>query len=208
MIAATLTRDDEVMPIVLANDGPGSGLDADTLGGVASASYQIRVTGTCPAGQSLQGINGDGTVVCFVLGAPPVVSVVDNPPPNGVGIYSSLAIGTDGLPVISYYDTTAGNLKVAKCNDASCEGGDETVTTVDASVNDVGAYSSIAIGRPVACDIAARRSRFGVWMSIFPAQRIAHAPMSSVIINSTLGFCVLIALPPNICGYSVIFFSK
>lgn len=146
VIAATLTRDDEVMPIVLANDGPGSGLDADFLGGVASASYQIRVTGTCPAGQSLQGINGDGTVVCFVLGAPPVASVVDDPPANGVGIYSSLTIGTDGLPVISYYDTTAGNLKVAKCNDADCAGGDETLTTVDASVNDVGAYSSIAIG--------------------------------------------------------------
>lgn len=146
VIAATLTRDDEVMPIVLANDGPGSGLDADSLGGVASASYQVRVTGTCPAGQSLQGINDDGSVVCFVLGAPPVVSVVDDPPAGAVGSFTSLAIGTDGFPVISYMDDFVGHLKVAKCNDAACAGGDETITTVDAPVNDVGYYTSITIG--------------------------------------------------------------
>lgn len=34
-IASTITRDSEVMSIVLANDGPGSGLDADTLDGAS-----------------------------------------------------------------------------------------------------------------------------------------------------------------------------
>jgi hypothetical protein len=37
-----------------------------------------------------------------------------------VGTYTSLAIGTDGLPVVSYYDASALSLKVAKCKNASC----------------------------------------------------------------------------------------
>ncbi len=31
------------------------------------------------------------------------------------GQYSSIAIGADGLPIISYYDESNGNLKVVKC---------------------------------------------------------------------------------------------
>ena len=75
---------------------------------------------------------------------PPRVTAVDDPI-NGVGRYTSLAIGTDGLPVISYHDL-AGNLKVAKCNDAACAGVDETITTVDDPSNFVGRYTSLAIG--------------------------------------------------------------
>ena len=37
-----------------------------------------------------------------------------------VGEYTSLALGTDGFPVIAYYNATNGHLKVAKCNDATC----------------------------------------------------------------------------------------
>lgn len=45
----------------------------------------------------------------------------------------SIAIGTDGYPVIAYADDSASRgLKVAKCNDAACSGGDETVTRIDA----------------------------------------------------------------------------
>ncbi|MBP8296132.1 MAG: hypothetical protein KAX84_08490 [Burkholderiales bacterium] len=71
-------------------------------------------------------------------------SVVDNPA-NEVGTYTSIAIGNDGLPVISYHDETAGALKVAKCANAACTGA-ATITTVDGSANDVGEYTSIAIG--------------------------------------------------------------
>lgn len=38
-IAGTLTRDTEVMPLVLAGDGSGSGLDADTLDGYDQSSF-------------------------------------------------------------------------------------------------------------------------------------------------------------------------
>jgi len=61
-----------------------------------------------------------------------------------VGLYSSIAIGTDNNPVISYYDATNQNLKVAHCGDTSCSAGN-TITTID-SPGFVGTYSSIAIG--------------------------------------------------------------
>jgi hypothetical protein len=75
-----------------------------------------------------------------------VVSFVDFAPSTVVGQHTSIAIGVDGLPIISYYDATAGALKVAHCNDPACMGRDETITTID-DVNDVGMFSSIAIGR-------------------------------------------------------------
>ena len=78
-------------------------------------------------------------------GGDETITTVDDPA-NSVGLYTSLAIGADGLPVISYRDNTAGRLKVAKCNDAACAGGDETITTVDDPANSVGFYTSLAIG--------------------------------------------------------------
>jgi hypothetical protein len=64
-----------------------------------------------------------------------------------VGAYSSISIGADNKPVISYYDVTNGDLKVAKCNDAACAGSDETITTVDSGgTNSVGLFSSITVG--------------------------------------------------------------
>jgi predicted regulator of Ras-like GTPase activity (Roadblock/LC7/MglB family) len=64
-----------------------------------------------------------------------------------VGEYTSVAIGTDGLPVISYHDGTNGDLKVLHCGTESCAGGGNVATTVDVSgANDVGEHTSIAIG--------------------------------------------------------------
>ncbi|MBI2038141.1 MAG: hypothetical protein HYT15_04445 [Candidatus Magasanikbacteria bacterium] len=60
------------------------------------------------------------------------------------GTDTSIAIGTDGLPVISYYNATNGDLRVAKCGNASCSSGNVT-TTID-STGDQGQDTSIAIG--------------------------------------------------------------
>jgi hypothetical protein len=71
-------------------------------------------------------------------------SIVDSA--GFVGEHTSIAIGTDGLPVIAYYDGTNFNLKVAKCVNAACTTGTSTLSTVDNSAGDVGQYTSIAIG--------------------------------------------------------------
>ncbi|MBI3181329.1 MAG: hypothetical protein HYZ28_04225 [Myxococcales bacterium] len=61
-----------------------------------------------------------------------------------VGGYTSIAIGTDGYPVVAYYDFSNGDLKVAKCGNAACSSGN-TITTID-TLNVTGQYTSIAIG--------------------------------------------------------------
>lgn len=72
-----------------------------------------------------------------------VITTVDAT--TGVGTFTSLAIGNDGIPVISYVDESGvGALKVARCANPSCTG-TATLTTVDGSA-DVGYFSSIAIG--------------------------------------------------------------
>jgi hypothetical protein len=62
-----------------------------------------------------------------------------------VGLYTSIAIGTDGLPVVSYYDKTNQGLKVAKCGNAACSLGN-VITTVDSAVQMGLGGTSIAIG--------------------------------------------------------------
>jgi hypothetical protein len=60
------------------------------------------------------------------------------------GYYTSISIGADGLPVMSYYDNTYGDLKVLHCGNALCTSGN-IATTVD-SAGDIGGYSSLSIG--------------------------------------------------------------
>lgn len=61
-----------------------------------------------------------------------------------VGEYASISVGVDGLGVISYWDhSSQRNLKLAHCVDVACSAA--TTTVVD-SPNDVGSFSSLAIG--------------------------------------------------------------
>ena len=61
-----------------------------------------------------------------------------------VGWYTSIIIGADGLPVVSYTDYTNQDLKVLRCGNAACSAGN-TVTAVD-TVGAVGTWTSITIG--------------------------------------------------------------
>jgi len=63
---------------------------------------------------------------------------------NDDGSFSSIAIGTDGLAIIAYYDATVGDLETLKCGNATCSSGN-TNSQVD-STDDVGKYTSIKIG--------------------------------------------------------------
>jgi len=74
-----------------------------------------------------------------------VSSIVDAGPAGSVGEYASIALGTDGLPIISYYDAGNGDLRVAHCGDPACTSAN-TLTTVDGAAEDVGRYTSITVG--------------------------------------------------------------
>ena len=60
---------------------------------------------------------------------------------GSVGLETSIAIGADGLPVMSYHDSTNATLRVAHCGTVTCTAGN-TVTAVDGG----GSLTSIAIG--------------------------------------------------------------
>ena len=63
---------------------------------------------------------------------------------NEVGLYSSLELDSDGFPVIAYYDTTTGDLKLLHCNDVNCIGNNESITSPD-TVGGVGSFPSLAL---------------------------------------------------------------
>jgi hypothetical protein len=69
-------------------------------------------------------------------------STVDSTAPS-VGWGSSITIGADGLGLISYHDSTNGDLKVAHCDNAACTSA--TTSTLD-SDGYVGTDTSITIG--------------------------------------------------------------
>jgi len=108
-------------------------------GQINPGQVQARVGGTCAHGQALRGVNPDGTFVCTDA----LTTVEDLA--NRVGWHPSVAIGTDGLPVISPMDQTAGAVRVTHCGNAACTAGN-TSTTVDDTPSTVGYYTSIAIG--------------------------------------------------------------
>jgi predicted regulator of Ras-like GTPase activity (Roadblock/LC7/MglB family) len=64
---------------------------------------------------------------------------------DNVAVYTSIAIGADGLPVISHQNITKFALRVTHCGNAACTSGNVS-TTVDDPPNQVGIASSIAIG--------------------------------------------------------------
>jgi hypothetical protein len=64
-------------------------------------------------------------------------------PGTNVGHHSSITVGRDGFPVVSYYDADNARLKVLHCTDVACTAG--STTFVDAGGN--GRYTSITIGQ-------------------------------------------------------------
>lgn len=71
------------------------------------------------------------------------VAVVDT---AGItGWFTSIVVPADGLPAISYKDFTNVTLKMVKCGNAACSNSN-TLTTVDASTNLLGARTAIAVG--------------------------------------------------------------
>lgn len=119
---------------------------ADSPGGTTQllfdiVGYYVEGTGTGPAGPAgPTGARGPAGRDGVRIGPPIASTVVSD---GDVGAESSITIGTNGNPIISYLDRTNGDLEVAACTDRTCTSA--TITTLD-SVVTVGQYSSIAIG--------------------------------------------------------------
>ncbi|MCP9461367.1 MAG: hypothetical protein NNA24_04925, partial [Nitrospira sp.] len=112
--------------------------------GVRSAGWKGRVT----AGGTVLAVSA---CLLLSLGAQaddramerPGFALITRDGSGSVGRYSSVAIGADGLGLISYYDETNGDLKVAHCSNPACTSA--TISTLDDKGN-VGLYTSLAIG--------------------------------------------------------------
>jgi len=122
---------------------PGKGIIGVNQDGSVTCSplYQYQVTGSCPEGKSVKTINPDGSVIC---GPETSLLTVDKTGDLTGPIDSSIAIGMDGFALISYYDTTNTNLKVAHCDDIACT--NATISTIAGDKVDVGSQTDIAIG--------------------------------------------------------------
>jgi hypothetical protein len=109
---------------------------------INTAEVQTRVSQSCGEGFYLIGINQDGSVICQKLPIGFEFSILAD---NGLGTYSSIALGSDNFPVVSFYSGfITKNLQILHCGNSICSSGN-TITTLD-SAGAVGLYSSITIG--------------------------------------------------------------
>ena len=142
----TLSPRQRVAPVPYAITALSVGANAVGASEIDDSEVQRRVTGTCPAGSYLAGIGMDGQLDCEPL---PIGLAIALDEVGPVESSTSIAVRPDGLPVISYFDSTSQDLKLYDCLDDSCLTG--VARTLD-SVGDVGRDSAVAIrhdGTPI-----------------------------------------------------------
>jgi hypothetical protein len=105
-----------------------SAANSDTLDSQHATAFQLRVTGNCPVGQYVQAVNSNGSVVCA---QPPTFTISSLEHVGAISINWSpdVAIGTDGLGLLSYTSTPDLVLKVAHCSNLNCSMA--SITTFD-----------------------------------------------------------------------------
>ena len=129
----SLASVDDVLFTGLTEFNDAAYFDSNVFLASASVSGNFEITGNIiPSAQASQSATSQTTTAIDSTG--------------DVGYGTSIAIGTDGFPVIAYFDVTNSDLKVAKCNNAACSS--STLTSID-DVGTITASSSapaIAIG--------------------------------------------------------------
>ncbi len=116
---------------------------------------------------------------------------------GNIGRHNSIAIGIDGLPLISYYNNSNGTLKVVKCGNLNCSSGN-IITTVDAE-NNTGRFTSIVVdsdGLPIISYYDAARGRMKVL-------KCANTACSALSGTSFAGGSMLGSWKPNERSYGV-----
>jgi hypothetical protein len=129
------------------------------IGDLQAGDIQPVLSGAnlCPPGTFLRGWDDVGLVpVCEpdAVGAPfsgramaptgNVIHDVDTAGTPGEGV--SATIGVDGMGIISYFDTTSGELRAAHCDDVGCAASTTSVVDGAAAGTAGWAMTSIAIG--------------------------------------------------------------
>lgn len=117
----------------------------DNAGNVGSATSIALGAGGNPVISYYDFIDSDLKVAACTDPAcadPATITFIDGV--DDVGSESSIAIGADGNPIISFYDSGNADLKVAVCADPACATPAFVTTLV--SQNSVGRFSSIAVG--------------------------------------------------------------
>jgi hypothetical protein len=87
---------------------------------------------------------------------------VDDSGTDDVGLYTSIAVGPSGFPLISYYDSTNDDLKAAYCTNTACS---SALSTTLRSSGDVGWYTDITIGHDALPIIAFWDSANELWVA-------------------------------------------
>jgi predicted regulator of Ras-like GTPase activity (Roadblock/LC7/MglB family) len=93
--------------------------DTEMLDGLDGSSYQLRIGNSCDIGKTIRSINADGSIECDAHDSQPGFSLSTL---DLAGWVSSITIGADGLPIISYRrGQHPYNLGIAHCKDLSCK---------------------------------------------------------------------------------------
>ena len=137
------------VPYALQAQNAGTADNADKLDGKHGSAYQLRVSVVCPENYAFKEIDAIGDGVCVPVEHRPPYSLTPIGDLGDDSFQPSIAIGVDGLPLISFFrgsDSTHGGLHVMHCNTLDCTSYD--IYKIDIDTSDyVGTLSSLVIGQ-------------------------------------------------------------